>query len=89
MDFYSSLQPALFLGMYSSIGVFLQVFVKTIIFEANSHGLFKFSKKGSASRHALKTKFILIAPCFSRRPNFQTKRLCWNNIIEKFYVYGL
>ena len=58
MNFYSSLQSALFLGMYSSIGIVFQVFVKIIIFEANSHRLFNFSEKDSASRHALKTKFI-------------------------------
>ena len=39
------------------MGVFLQVFVETIKFEANSHGLFNFSRKDSTSKHALKTKF--------------------------------
>ena len=54
--------------MYSSIGVFLQVFVEIIKFEANSHGLFNFSKKDSASRHALKTKFIFNSSLlFSKR----------------------
>ena len=43
--------------MYSSLGVFLQVFVETIKFEANSHGLFTFSRKDSTSKHALKPKF--------------------------------
>ena len=52
MDFYSSLQPALFLGMYSSISDFLQVFVKIIIFKANSHSLFNLVKKTqSADMH--------------------------------------
>ena len=31
--------------MYSSIVVFLEVFVETILFEAHSHGLLNFSKK--------------------------------------------
>ena len=42
----------------SSIGVFLQVFVEIAKFEGHSHGLFNFSKKHSANRLALKTKFI-------------------------------
>ena len=58
--------------MYSSIGVFLQVFVEIIRFEANSHGLFNFSRKDSASKHALKTKFNRInmnpeSPVFERK----------------------
>ena len=73
MDFYSSLQPALFLGMYSSIGVFLQVFVEIIKFEANSHGLFNFSKKDSASRHALKTKFIFNSSLLFSKSKFSDK----------------
>ena len=35
---------------------FFQVFVEIIKFEGYSHGLFNFSKKDSASRHALNTK---------------------------------
>ena len=57
MDSYSS-SSLHFLRMDSSIGVFLQVFVEIIKFEAHSHGLFNFSNKDSANRHALKTKFI-------------------------------
>ena len=61
-------QPAFFLRMYSSIGVFLQVFVQIIKFEAHSHGLFNFSKKDSANRHTLKTKFIFNSSLlFSKR----------------------
>ena len=32
--------------------------MEIILFEAHSHGLLNFSKKGSANRHARKTKFI-------------------------------
>ena len=42
--------------------------MEIIKFEANSHGLFNFSKKDSASRHALKTKFIFNSSLlFSKR----------------------
>ena len=47
-----------FIRMYSSVDVFLQVFVKINKFDgAHSPGLFNFSEKDSAKRHALKTKF--------------------------------
>ena len=42
----------------SSIGAFLQVFVEITKFEAHSHGLLNFSKKYTANRHVLKTKFV-------------------------------
>ena len=58
--------------MYSSIGVFLQVFVEIIKFEAHSHGLFSFSKKDSANRHALKTKFIFNSFLLLSKRKFQT-----------------
>ena len=54
--------------MYSSIGVFLHVFVEIIKFDKNSNGLFNFSKKDSANRNALKTKFIFNSSLlFSKR----------------------
>ena len=70
--------------MYSSIGVFLQVFVEIIKFEANSHGLFNFSRKDSASKHALKTKFNRKninpeSPVFERRPLTTKLRLVYSS----------
>ena len=63
--------------------------MEIIKFEAHSHGLFNFSKKDSTNRHALKTKFIFNNPLLSLKENFQTKSLCWNNIVAKCYVYKL
>ena len=54
-------------------------------FEAHGHGLFNFSKKDSANRHALKTKFTFTVLCFSLRETFQTKNLCWKDIVTKSY----
>ena len=58
----------------SSIRAFLQVFVKITKFEAHDHGLFNFSKKDSASRHALKTKFILNSSLFFSKRKFSDKK---------------
>ena len=42
--------------------------MQIIKFEAHSHGLFNFSKKDSANRHTLKTKFIFNSSLlFSKR----------------------
>ena len=42
--------------------------MKIIKFEAHRHGLFNFTKKDSANRHALKTKFIFNSSLlFSKR----------------------
>ena len=73
--------------MFSSLGVFLQVLVEIIKFEVHSDGPFNFSKKDSASRHALETKFILNSPLLFSKRNFSG--LCWKNIVAKFYVYSL
>ena len=67
MGFYSS-------SKYSSISVFLQVFVEIIKFEAHSHGLFSFSKKDSANRHALKTKFIFNSSLLFSKRKFAEKK---------------
>ena len=67
MGFYSS-------SKYSSISVFLQVFVEIIKFEAHSHGLFNFSKKDSANRHALKTKFIFNSPLLFSKRKYSDKK---------------
>ena len=51
-----------------SRSAFLQVFVEIIKFETHSNGLFNFSKKDSANRHTLKTKFIFNSSLlFSKR----------------------
>ena len=63
-----------FLRMYSSIGVFLQVFVEIIKFKTHSHGLFNFSKKDSANRHALKTKFIFNSSLLFSKRKFSDKK---------------
>ena len=79
----------IFLRMYSSIGVFLHVFVEIIKFEKNSNGRFNFSKKDSANRHALKTKFIFNSSLLFSKGKFSEKKSVLNIIIAKFYVYGL
>ena len=73
MDSYSS-SSLHFLRMYSSIGVFLQVFLEITKFEAHSNGLFNFSKKASANRHALKTKFIFISSLLFSKRKFSDKK---------------
>ena len=73
MDSYSS-SSLHFLRMDSSIGVFLQVFVEVIKFEAHSHGLFNFSNKDSTNRHALKTKFIFNSSLLSSKRKFSDKK---------------
>ena len=60
--------------MYSFIGVFLQVFVETIKFEAHSHGLFNFSKKDLDNRHGLKTKFIFNCSLLFFKIKFSDKK---------------
>ena len=60
--------------MYSSIGVFLDVFVEIIKFEAYNHGLFSFSKKDSDNRYALKTKFIFNSPFLFSKRKFSDKK---------------
>ena len=52
---------------------FFQVFAEKIKFEANSHGLFNFSKKDSASKHALKTKFIFNRSLLFSKSKFSDK----------------
>ena len=74
--------------MYSSIVVFLRVFEEIIKFEAHSHGVFNFSKKDSANRHALKTRFTLRVLCFSLKENFQAK-VCIGITLFQNYVYSL
>ena len=73
MDSYSS-SSLHFLRMYSSIGVFLKVFVEIIKFEAHSHGLFNFGKKDSANRHALKTKFSFKSSLLFSKRKFSDKK---------------
>ena len=58
----------------SSIGVFLHVFVEISKFKAHSHGVFNFSKKYSANRHALKTKFICNSPLLFSKRKFPDKK---------------
>ena len=60
-------------------GVFLQVFVEVIEFEANSHGLFGFGKNDSASRHSLKIKSV-----FNNSLPF-----CVGITLLQNFVYGL
>ena len=75
MDFYSSSKlSALFLRMYSSVGIFLQVFVEIIKFEAHSHGLFNFSKIDSANKNAQKTKFIFNSSLLFSKRKFLDKK---------------
>ena len=47
--------------------------MEIIKFEANSHGLFNFSRKDSASRHALKTKFIFYSSLIFSKSKFSDK----------------
>ena len=46
-------------------------------------------KKTQAIDMIWKLSFSLNVLLFSVKENFQTKSLCWNNIVAKFYVYSL
>ena len=48
--------------------------MEIIKFEAHSHGLFKFSKKGSANRHALKTILVFNTPLLFTNRRFSDKK---------------
>ena len=88
MDSHSS-SSLHFLRIYSSIGVFLPVFVEIIKFEAHSHGLFNFSKKDSASKHALKTKFIFYSSLLFSKRKFSDKKPVLEKHCCKIVVYSL